>query len=705
MPQLDIGRMLRKYWLTLLATVFLGAGLGVGTHFAWLKAYPFYVSTVTFECQPPKETTGITVTQVDNDQLERFKGDQAAHMKSDRVLLQAASSPRLITDAPRWAAMFTTRGTYIPQEALIWFRSHVRTRMSPTTSYIELSLTWKDKEEVAELVGYVRKEYEASLDDQVRDSTADERDALEATISGLEETIENLQADRDDLMQGGGVDSLDQRVSVDRLELDRIKTILLEIRQALDASGQRLGDWEAELNNPTGIVLFPEEIRAMVEDDPLVLRIKQDISQLDSMLLAMRTRFGPAHRDVLRVESLIDGQNKTMQDMMQRLLRQRFDAAVDQLRTTMTLLRAQEQQRLRENESLTRRLVELTQLQAKVANIERQIELKQTAFSETESQLGELETQFRTKYAGRVIVRQRETVPYEVSHPKWYIVLPFVTILTLGLVGGLITLREVLDQRVKGPADLASMPGTRVLGTIPHLSEDPSAPAVLETAFRDEPRGVIAERTRQIRAAVFERMKSGSHKTLLIVSATPGAGATSLASNLGVCAANADRKVLLIDCNFRRPSLHKVFGIKDAPGLTDVLTGACSLQDATQPTGTSGLDVLACGTEASRGIERLASDRITDALGNAASAYDLVLIDVAPAIVSGDAMTLADRCDAVLLVVRAFDAKRGLIERLRREFGDQHAAFVGVVINAVRSAAGGYFRRNIQQSHSYQNSQ
>ena len=200
MPQLDIGRMLRKYWLTLCATVFFGIGLGVATHFAWLTIYPFYVSTVLFECQPPKETTGITVTQVDNDQLERFKGDQAAHMKSDRVLLKAASTPRIVTDAPRWAAMFTTRGTYVPQEGLIWLRSHVRTRMSPTTSYIELALTWKDKEEVAELVGYVRDEYEHSLDDQVRVSTADERDALargDLQADVVEDRVRRVVAKRD----------------------------------------------------------------------------------------------------------------------------------------------------------------------------------------------------------------------------------------------------------------------------------------------------------------------------------------------------------------------------------------------------------------------------------------------------------------------------------------------------------------------------
>jgi polysaccharide biosynthesis transport protein len=703
LPQLDIGRLFRKYWVLLAATFVVGSALGVGVHFAWLKIYPFYKASVVFKCVPPKEEVGKEQTRVDSEDFERFKADQAAHMKSPRVLAATASNPQIVSFAPTWASKFSSNGVYVPEEAAMWLDDHVKTSTDARTSFVILSLTWKDKTEVTELVKYLRLAYQDSLADQVADLTREERETLESRVKTLEQTIEDLQHDRDELVTGVGADSLDPRVSDKRAELDRTGTLLLEIRQALSSNQTRMTDWESELNNPTGVVVFPEEIRAMVEDDPIVLNIKQQIASLESLLVAERMRFGEGHRDVQRLIANIDGQRTTLEETKQRLFRQRFDAAVDQLKSAIAMLSVQEQDLQATTDALRVELTELTQMQAMVEDLTRQIENNQTALSDSEGRIAEIVAQSKAKHGARVTVSEIERIPRQVTLPKIYLVVPAVAIFSLALVGGIVTLIEVMDQRVKGPSDLASLPHTRILSTIPHASEDPSTPAVIETAFRDEPRGVLAESIRQTRSAVFERMKAHAHKTLLVASATPGAGATAVVSNLGVAVAHADRRVLLVDANFRRPSLHKVFGLEQGPGLSDVLAGATSLSDAVQKTDADNLAILACGSEENRLFEHLASDRMSAALKEASAAYDLVLIDVSPSIVSGDALSLADRCDATMLVVRAMDTKKGLVGRLRRELGEQHAEFLGVVINAVRSAAGGYFRRNIQQTHRYQN--
>lgn len=704
MPQLDIGRLFRKYWVLLLVTFVIGSGLGVGVHFVWLKTYPFYRASVTFKCEPPQQEIGVTQTQVDTEDFERFKADQAAHMKSPTVLASAAANPNIINFAPKWAGLFSSKGVYVPDEAAMWLDDHVKTATDARTSFVVLSLTWKDKAEVTELVKYLREAYTDSLQEQASGSSAEERNSLESRIETLKRSIEDLQDERDELVVGANADSLDPRVTGKRADLDRVSQLLLEIRTGLTTYQTRLQRWESELNNPTGVVMYPEEVRAMVEDDPIVLNIKQQIASLESFLVAERARFGETHRDVQRIKAQIEGQKTTLQETKQRLFRQRFDAAVDQANSAIASLSVQELQLQDQADALSTELMELTQMQAMVEDLTRQIENKQTALSDADARVAEIIGQANTRYGTRVSVFERERLPKEVTLPKIYLVVPAISILCLGLVGGLVTLIEVMDQRVKGPSDLASLPRTRVLSTIPHAREDPSSPSVIETAFRDEPRGVIAESIRQTRSAIFERMKAGSHKTLLVASATPGAGATTIVSNLGVAAAHADRRVLVIDANFRRPSLHKVFGLEQGPGLSDVLAGSTSLEAAVQTTDTAKLAILTCGSEENRLFEHLASDRMSDALRQAAAAYDLVLIDVSPSIVSGDALSLADQCDATMLVVRAFDAKRGLVARLRREFGEQHAEFLGVVINAVRSAAGGYFGRNIQQTHRYQNS-
>ena len=119
-----------------------------------------------------------------------------------------------------------------------------------------------------------------------------------------------------------------------------------------------------------------------------------------------------------------------------------------------------------------------------------------------------------------------------------------------------------------------------------------------------------------------------------------------------------------------------------------------ALQDA-------NLDLLSAGTAEQRVFEHLATEHMSRLLAEAGATYDLILVDVAPAVVAGDAAALANRVDASILVVRALSEKRGLVARLRSTLTDARAQFFGVVVNGVRSSAGGYFKHNIKATHAY----
>jgi Mrp family chromosome partitioning ATPase len=93
---------------------------------------------------------------------------------------------------------------------------------------------------------------------------------------------------------------------------------------------------------------------------------------------------------------------------------------------------------------------------------------------------------------------------------------------------------------------------------------------------------------------------------------------------------------------------------------------------------------------------------MTALLAEAKSRYDLVLIDTAPAIVAGDGLALAQRCDASLLVVRAMGEKRGLVARVRNELSETRGEFLGVLVNAVRASPGGYLKGNLRAAQEYQ---
>jgi capsular exopolysaccharide synthesis family protein len=296
---------------------------------------------------------------------------------------------------------------------------------------------------------------------------------------------------------------------------------------------------------------------------------------------------------------------------------------------------------------------------------------------------------------------QDAMVPTDMAFPKLAFMLPLGILLTTGLVGGGVLVRELLDQRVKGPSDIAIMPRTRLLGWVPDAAEDPSGQGAVETAFRDRARGVVAESYRQIRASLAKRLESSGHRSLLVLAGMPGSGATTTVANLALAFAAAERKVLVVDANFRRPALNRVFGLPEGPGLGDVLGRTVELEAAVQATSTPGVEVLTAGTKESRVLERLGTGGMSSLLAAASAKYDLVLIDTAPAIVAGDGLALSQRCDATLLVVRAFGEKRGLVARIRNELSESRGEFLGVLVNSVRASAGGYLRGNFRATQEY----
>ena len=154
-----------------------------------------------------------------------------------------------------------------------------------------------------------------------------------------------------------------------------------------------------------------------------------------------------------------------------------------------------------------------------------------------------------------------------------------------GLVFGVIVLKEVTEQRVRGPADVAIIPRVRILGVIPDSAEDPTKPARIERASHDKPNGVIAESFRQLRTSLLKYLHQKDATTVVIFGGNPGSGASTVIANLASSIALCEKRVLVIDANFRRPSLHRIFGVDEqAPGLGSLLADTCTFDEAVQAT-------------------------------------------------------------------------------------------------------------------------
>ena len=702
-PTIDPIKILKKWKWALVAAVFVGVVLGVATNFVWGATYPFFQSTVVYEAMPPQDQTLLEAAQIDETALEQFMATQAARMLSPTVLEKVTNDPRLLSEAPKWSSQFVTDTGFDSREAMNDLEERAKANPINGTFNIQLTVTWWDRNDVAAMAGLLKDAYMAELGDAKGRDNRQRRDAIQRAIDDIKQEITNLTERRSRLIRDEDVSSISEQSGTTRGKLQLIardrNELLLEIRR-MQVQLERMNEM---LNSESG-VRYSDTQRAMAENRPIVQGMKNEREGLEIRLNELRrSGFLPSHREYKRIERNIAALEQQISVSIERELAGIFDAEKDMLESELRAAMAQEADLVTREEALELELQDLTRTIREINDMSNEIGALNQTLADRRSSLADLETTTSLESSGRVRVVESERIPEKRSMPKLFMTVPVGMLAMLGLVAGSILAIEFLDQRVKSTADLASMSRVKIMGSVPMAGEDPGATGKFETVFRDADQSVIAESFRQIRTGLLKALDEGGHKSCLFVSGMPGAGSTSMVTNLGFACAGIERRVLLIDANFRRPSLHRHFGVDEGPGLGDVLVGAADLDDVIREVAPN-LSLLTAGTPTHRVFERLNTQPMTSLLNQMASAYDLTFLDTAPAVVAGDAKALAQRCDSLVLVARAMVEKRGMVSRINNEFSDSPATKLGIILNGVRSAAGGYMKRNIRTSTAYHSS-
>ncbi len=194
------------------------------------------------------------------------------------------------------------------------------------------------------------------------------------------------------------------------------------------------------------------------------------------------------------------------------------------------------------------------------------------------------------------------------------------------------------------------------------------------------PRSPAAEAYRRLRTNIqFSSLDDRLH-TLLVTSADPDDGKSTTLANLAVTMAQSEQRVVLVDCDLRRPSLHTIFGLPNDQGLTTMILApddAPPLQDV----GVSGLKVLTSGPLPPRPADVLGSRRMEAAIARLGADADIVLFDTPPVIAVTDAAILATRVDGVLLVLQAGKTRRDRARQAKQILEKVKANIIGVVLN------------------------
>ena len=264
--------------------------------------------------------------------------------------------------------------------------------------------------------------------------------------------------------------------------------------------------------------------------------------------------------------------------------------------------------------------------------------------------------------------------------------------LILGLIAGLTLgvalafLFESLDSSLKTVEDVEGQTDLSVLGIVPfrrvkrHGRGDANGLAEDLVAYH-HPTARDAESYRTLQTNVQFAGENGGPKTVLVTSAGPEEGKSDTVANLGIVMAQAGRRTLLIDADLRRSALHSLFGLNAQPGLTDVLKGEKTFEEAVQATKIEHLDVITRGSRVDTPTVLLRSAKMTELLDMLKGQYDVVLLDSPPAIAVTDPVVLSAVVDGVCLVAESGRTQADELSRTKELLDHAKASTLGVVLN------------------------
>lgn len=198
------------------------------------------------------------------------------------------------------------------------------------------------------------------------------------------------------------------------------------------------------------------------------------------------------------------------------------------------------------------------------------------------------------------------------------------------------------------------------------------------------PKSPVAEAFRTLRTNIQFSNIDKDIKTIIVTSAIPREGKSTVISNLASTMAQADKKVLIVDCDFRKPVLHKRFKISNLQGLTNILMGDKSLLEAiVQHDDLKNLNILPSGPIPPNPAELLGSNKMKEFLGMIKKEFDMVLIDTPPVGLVTDAAVLSTSVDGVLLVIAAEQTDIDIVKKGKESLEKVNANIMGVVLNKV----------------------
>jgi polysaccharide biosynthesis transport protein len=578
------------------------------------------------------------------------------------------------------------------------FKGSLKVTLVPNTRIIEVHYRNPDKDLAAKVVTtlmntYVENNFKARFN-----STMEASDWLSKQLVDLQMKVETSQEKLVRYEREHDILGIDEKQNIITSKLD-------ELNKALTAAESDRMDKEAvyrltQSGDPDAIASAAPAID--VTNAPGTqsasgflesLRTKE--ADLKIQVADLNTQFGPSYPKLAELNSQLKEVDTEMHAELKKIsasVRAQYLTALQREDMLRDALDKQKQEANKLNESA----IEYSLLKRDVETNRQLYEGLLEKLKEAGVSAGLRSNNFRIVDVARV-----PTGPVEPNIPR-NLSFAFMLGLTSGV--GLAFLLEGLDNTVRTTEQAQIISGLPPLGMIPMGSRAArdgtntkrlviaTSKEAVELITQVRPQSQMAESYRALRTSLLLSNLGAPPKVIMVTSALPQEGKTTTSINCAVVLAQKGVNVLLIDADLRRPSIHKTLGLGPRSGLSNVLTGSATLDQAiTRAPVLPNLSVLPAGTPPPNPAELLASTNMRDVLSELREQYDHIVIDTPPTLSVTDAVVLSPRADAVVLVIRSGQTTKQALRRSRDILTQVNAKVSGVLLNAVDLSSPDYY--------------
>ena len=577
------------------------------------------------------------------------------------------------------------------------FRSSLKVTLVPNTRIIEVQYRNPDKNLAAKVVTtlmntYIENNFKARFN-----STMEASDWLSQQLVDLQMKVETSQEKLVRYEKEHEILGIDEKQNIVTSKLD-------ELNKALTAAESDRMDKEAVYRLTQGG--DPDAIASAAGSADVSGSGSQTASGLLGTLRAreadlkiqtadLNTQFGPSYPKLAELNSQIKEVDIEIRAELKKVVASIRGQYMEALQREDMLHDALEKQKQEANK-LNESAIEYSLLKRDVETNRQLYEGLLEKLKEAGVSAGLRSNNFRIVDVARV-----PNSPVEPNIPRN---LAFGLLLGLTSGVGLAYLLEGLDNTVRTTEQAQMISGLPPLGMIPmgsrNLRENSGSQRLVIAASREavelitqvRPQSQMAESYRALRTSLLLSNLGAPPKVIMVTSALPQEGKTTTSINCAVVLAQKGVRVLLIDADLRRPSIHKTLGLGPRSGLSNVLTGSATLEQAiTRPPVLPNLSVLPAGTPPPNPAELLASTNMRDVLAELREQFDHIVIDTPPTLSVTDAVVLSPRTDAVVLVIRSGQTTKQALRRSRDVLLQVNAKVSGVLLNAVDLSSPDYY--------------